>query len=182
MRRCDGSVEQRRMSVVRVLLALVATLAVGAGVAQGRDTTIVFCKGTQLAGSFKAVYGSAGAGNIVYRLTLKNVSAKACSLTGLPRGQLLGKTGKKLPTHVRAAFPGALTAILVTLAPGRSSHATARFSPDVPGAGEQKPGQCEPTAYRLRISQPSRGNTAVKMIPPTPVCEHGGMSFSAYGN
>src|SRR5260221_9454947 len=113
------------MSGVRVLLALVATLAVSSGVAQGHDTTIAFCKGPQLSGSFKAVYGSAGAGNIVYRLTLKNVSATACSLTGLPRGQLLGKTGKRLPTHIRAAFPGALTAILVRLAPGKSSHATA---------------------------------------------------------
>lgn len=163
-------------------LALVATLVLTAGVAYGRDTTIVFCKGTQLTGSFKAVYGGAGAGNVVYRLTLKNASLKACSLTGLPRGTLLGKTGKKLPTHIRAAFPGALTAILVTLEPGRSSHATARFSPDVPGVGEQKPGQCEPTAYRIRISQPSGGSTTAKITPPTPVCEHGGMSFSAYGN
>jgi len=170
------------MSGVRILLALVAALALAAGVAQGRDTTIVFCKGAQLTGSFKAVYGSAGAGNIVYRLTLKNVSATACSLTGLPRGQLLGKSGKKLPTHIRAAFPGALTAILVTLAPGESSHATARFSPDVPGVGEQKRGQCEPTAYLLRVSQPGRGTTPAKVLPPTPVCEHGGMSFSAYGN
>lgn len=170
------------MSGVRVLLAVVATLAVSAGVAQGHDTTIAFCRGLQLTGSFKVVYGSAGAGNIVYRLTLTNVSAKTCSLTGLPRGQLLGKTGKRLPTHIRAAFPGGLTAILVTLAHGRSSHATARFSPDVPGVGEQTPGQCEPTAHRLRISPPGGGTTPVKIIPPTPVCEHGGMSFSAYRN
>ena len=165
-----------------MFFTLVAILALTAGVARGRDTAVVFCKGTQLTGSFKAVYGSAGAGNIVYRLTLKNVSAKACSLTGLPQGQLLGKTGRKLPTHIRAAFPGALSAILVTLVPGKSSHANARFSPDIPGVGEQTTGPCEPTAYRLRIIQPAGGSTTVKITPPTPVCEHGGMSFSAYGN
>src|SRR3954449_5954982 len=94
------------------------------------------CHGAQLNGRFAVVPGSAGAGNIVYRLTLKNTSATACTVTGLPQGQLLGKTRAKLPTHVRAAYPNQLTAVLVTLAPGRTTHATARFSPDVPGPGE----------------------------------------------
>jgi hypothetical protein len=170
-------------SQLSLLAAVAAALAVAgvAGSTTARSTTTPFCKGSQLVGRFKVVPGSAGAGNIVYRLTLTNASSTTCALTGLPSGQLLGKAGKKLPTHIRAAFPQALTAILVTLPHGKSSHATARFSPDVPGVGEQKPGQCEPTAYRLRVSPQAGGTTTVKITPPTPVCEHGQLSFSAYG-
>jgi hypothetical protein len=164
------------------LLAVLAVLVVvvAAGAARGASA-IEFCKGSQLAGSFDVIPGSPGAGSVSYRLTLRNVSSTTCSLTGLPQVQLLGKTGKKLPTNVRAAFPGALTAILVTLAHGRASHATARFSPDVPGVGEGRVGTCEPTAYSLRVSLQGGGPTIVKVRPPTPVCEHGTMSFSAYG-
>jgi Protein of unknown function (DUF4232) len=139
------------------------------------------CWGSQLSGSFRVVYGSAGAGNISYRLTLTNVSAARCFLSGLPHGRLLGKAGSRLPTRVQAAFPAALTAILVSLAHGQSSRASARFSPDVPGVGEVTIGQCEPTAYKLRLAAPGGGTTTVKIAPPTAVCEQGGMSFSAYG-
>ena len=174
------------MTRMRIHLTLVAALAAAlavTGVAwstTARSTT-AFCKGAQLAGSFKAVPGSPGAGNIVYRLTLTNTSATACAVTGLPVVQLLGKTGNKLPTHARAAFPQGLTAILVTLAHGKSSHATARFSPDVPGVGEQTTGPCEKTSYSLRVTARGGGTTTVKITPPTPVCEHGQLQFSAYG-
>ena len=140
------------------------------------------CAGAQLAGTFKVVPGSAGAGNIVYALTLKNVSKSTCRVTGLPAGRLLGKTGKQLPTHVVPAFKGALAAVLVTLAPGRSTRATARFSPDVPGTGEPTSGrQCEPTAYWFRVTGQGGGTTKVGLRPATPVCEHGQLQFSAYG-
>ena len=161
-----------------LLAALAAVLAVS-GFASSK--TVPFCKGSQLTGSFRAVPGSAGAGNIVYRLTLTNRSTATCTLTGLPAGRLLGKSGATLPTHIRAGFPQGLSAILVTLPHARSSHATARFSPDVPGTGEQTLGQCEPTAYHLRVSLRAGGTTSVKVSPPTPVCEHGQLSFSAYG-
>jgi hypothetical protein len=83
---------------------------------------------------------------------------------------------------VRAAHPGQLTAVLVTLAPGDSTLATARFSPDVPGTGEQMSGPCEPKSYWFRVRAPGGGTTTVKVLPPTPVCEHGTMSFSAYSH
>ena len=165
------------MKVPLILLALVAALAATAAADGGG---VVFCAGSQLAGSFAAVPGSAGAGNITYALRLKNASQTPCSVTGLPQGQLLGRHGGKLPTHIRAAFPGALTAILVTLQPGQSTRATARFSPDVPGTGDHAPGPCEPTAYSLRVAGQG-GATTVKVRPPTPVCERGRMFFSAYG-
>ena len=139
------------------------------------------CSGSQLAGTFSVVRGSAGAGNISYRLALKNVSGSACTVTGLPRGRLLSRTGKPLPTHVRAAFPGSLTAVLVRLAPGAHASATARFSRDVPGVGEPVAGlRCGPTAYWLRVAAPGGGTTRAKVAPATPVCEHGRLLFTAY--
>lgn len=159
-----------------VLAAGAASCASAATHATGR------CTGGQLAGTFKVVPGSAGAGNIVYALVLKNVSTSTCRVTGLPRGRLLGKTGKPLPTHVVPAFKGALSAVLVTLAPGKSTRATARFSPDVPGTGEPVAGrQCEPTAYWFRVSGQGGGTTRVRLRPATPVCEHGQLQLSAYG-
>jgi hypothetical protein len=139
------------------------------------------CKAGQLRGSFAAIPGSAGAGNIVYALRLQNVSAATCTLTGLPQLRLLSRTHKPLPTHPMAAHPGQLTAILVRLAPMRWASASARFSPDVPGPGEPAAGkQCEPTASALRVSAPGGGSAVVPVKPPTPVCEHGGLQLSAY--
>jgi hypothetical protein len=159
------------------LVVVAAATAATSAVAQSDAA----CTGAQLKGTFNAVRGSAGAGNITYKLVLKNVSTHMCTLTGLPQGRLLGKTGKALPTHVRAASPGMLTAILVRLAPGKTTFATARFSPDVPGTGEPTVGtKCEPTAWWFRVTGQGGGTTKVKLGPPTPVCEHGQLLFSGY--
>lgn len=139
------------------------------------------CAGAQLAGRFAVVRGSGAAGQISYRLVLRNVSQRSCTLTGLPRVRLLGRHGKALPTAVRAAFPGALTAVLVTLAPDASARAEARFSPDVNGVAEQTNGPCEPKAYRLRVAAPGGGSTVVPVVPATRVCSRGRLLFSAYG-
>jgi hypothetical protein len=168
-----------RISLAALIVGAVAALS--ASTAFGHRSA-AGCTGAQLAGRFAVIPGSPGAGNISYKLTLKNTSATPCTVTGLPVGRLLGKAKQKLPTHVRAAHPGQLTAILVTLVPGDSTYATARFSPDVPGPGEQAPGQCEPKAYWFRVSPRGGGTTTVKVMPPTPVCEHGTMSFSAYSH
>lgn len=159
------------------LIALLAALAAASASAAGTPS----CTGSQLSGTFKAVPGSAGAGNIVYALRLRNVSSSECFVTGLPKGRLLGKTGKPLPTHVRAAAPPGLAATVVRLKPGQTARATARFSPDVPGTGEPTAGtQCEPTAYAFRLTAQGGGTTNVRLSPPTPVCEHGALAFSAY--
>jgi len=67
------------------------------------------------------------------------------------------------------------------LAPGKVATATARFSPDVPGAGEQVAGPCEPKAFRARVWPPGGGSGSfvVRLVPPTPVCEKGRLVFSA---
>jgi hypothetical protein len=167
------------MKISLAALIVAAAAALSASTAFGNRTG-ADCKGSQLAGRFAVVYGSAGAGNIVYKLALKNTSSTPCTVSGLPQGQLLGKTRTKLPTHVRAAHASQLTAVLVTFAPGDSAYATARFSPDVPGTGEQTIGPCEPKAYWFRVRAPGGGTTTVKLAPPTSVCEHGTLSFSAY--
>ena len=137
------------------------------------------CKGSDLSGTFAGVPGSAGAGNIVYALRLKNTSSSSCTVTGIPGVTLLDRRGRRLPTHQFPSHPGALTAVLVTLAPGKTAKATARFSPDVPGTGEPVDGtRCERVSYRLLVRPNGGGTLRVPIRPPTPVCEHGGMSWS----
>jgi hypothetical protein len=163
--------------LIRLLVLILAAISSSTAVARSDSS----CSGAQLKGSFSVVRGSAGAGNITYKLVLENVSNRMCTMTGLPEGRLLGSTGKALPTNVKAAFPGGLTAILVRLAPGATTFATARFSPDVPGQGEPTAGRkCEPTAWSFRVAGQGGGSTKVKLTPPTPVCEHGQLRFSAY--
>lgn len=164
-----------------------AALVVGAAVALSASTAFghraaVDCVGSQLAGRFAVIPGSPAAGSISYKLTLKNTAATPCTVSGLPLGGLLGKRKQKLPTHVRAARPNQLTAVLVTLLPGESATATARFSPDISGTGEPVKGLCESRAYWFGVRQAGGGTTTVKVLPATSVCEHGALSFSAYSH
>ena len=135
------------------------------------------CAPSSLAAKMTVIRGSAGAGNIEYRVLLRNTGSSACSVSGHPVLRLLGAKGAPLPTHVTPVPPG-VTAALIGLAPGHSASATLRFSPDVPGTGEQSIGQCEPTAHRVRITlaSPGHGTLSAPILPPTPVCEHGGMT------
>ena len=137
------------------------------------------CTAAKLSGTFAEVPGSAGAGNIVYTLRLKNASRTRCTVTGIPGVTLLDRSGKALPSHPFPAHPGALTAVLVRLVPGDAATATARFSPDVPGPGEPVSGRrCEPVAYTLLVRPNGGGSLHAPIRPPTSVCEHGGMSWS----
>ena len=160
--------------------ALIALACIAAGVLAGSGaarTAAGPCSGADLGGRFTVVRGSAGAGQITYALRLTNTSHSACWVSGIPRLRLLGAKGGALPTAVSAARPGEATAAKIVLAPGRSARADARFSPDVPGPGEQTPGACEPTAHRLRVTIGGR-SVVVPVSPPTPVCEHGALSMS----
>jgi hypothetical protein len=154
---------------------LVASIQVSCATAATH--TLSQCTGQDLRGTFKAVPGSQGAGNIVYALRLRNASASACTVTGIPHVQLLNAKGAKLPTAAVAAHPGVKGAI-VTLAPNKAAVSTARFSPDVPGKGEQQLGHCEATSYKLRITPSGGGSLIAPITPATPVCEHGGMAIS----
>ncbi len=166
-----------------VALAAAATRvtagAVTAGVAVRAAARVAPCRGAQLGGNFSIVRGSEGAGNVVYALELTNRSATTCSVSGLPHMQLLGAAHARLPTHVRFAGIGRATAVLVVLRHGQSAWASARFSPDVPGAGEQTTGRCERTATSVRVTEATASSAVVVPVrPPTAVCEHGTMSLT----
>jgi hypothetical protein len=167
---------------MRSLLSVLVTAAVAASLVHTADarSSARFCRGSDLAGRFAVVPGSAGAGNIVYALRLTNRSSTSCALTGTPIVSLRGKAGQQLPTRVRPAHPGAQTAVLVTLDPGERTKATARFTPDVPGPGEPTSKQCEPKAFRLVVRANGGGTTTVPIVPATPVCIHGTLTFSVY--
>ena len=140
----------------------------------------VSCAADSLRGSFDVVPGSAGAGQITYRLTLTNTGSTACFLSGIPQVQLLGTTGGALPTSSSAEPPVPANPPKVSLQHGRSATADARFSPDVNGTGDSAPGQCQPTATVLRVTAPGGGTLDAPIQPPTPVCERGSLHFRIF--
>ena len=146
---------------------------------QETPSSATACTGDAMSGSFTVIPGSPGAGQISYRLRVKNDSPVACFVSGLPNVQLLDQAGKDLPTNVSPARPGQATAARIILQPGASASADARFSPDVPGGSEQTDGPCEPKAYTLRVSF-AGAPLDVPVTPPTPVCERGTLSFSLF--
>jgi hypothetical protein len=157
-------------STTTVTTTVTQTLTVTTTVTQGSAATP--CYGGQLVGTFNEVPGSAAAGQISYRLTLKNTSQTACTLTGLPAGVTLEDVNKSsLPTQV----VGSPSGTVVTLQPGDSATATARFSPDV---SSSQNGTCQPKAYRIEVN-PGLGTTEMDVKPPTSVCD-GTLNFTAY--
>lgn len=154
--------------------ALVVCAAVLAGAASGGGTAAA-CGARNLAGVFRVIPGSAGAGSVSYVLRLRNHGAASCRLFGIPPLRLLDRSARPLPTKV---FQPPRRRILV--APGTTAAADARFSPTVSGPGEPQYGQCEPTAYSLRVGPlPGGGTLTAKVSPPTPVCIHGRLTFRA---
>ena len=133
------------------------------------------CTSKDIAVRFAVIPGSAGAGSISYALQVRKITDNVCSVTGLPRLQLLDAKGKPLPTAQAPAHPGMATAVLVYLEKGQSAWAQVRFSPDVPGVGEPASGrQCEPTAARIRATVGVAPATAIgPIVPATPVCSKG---------
>ncbi len=140
------------------------------------------CAASSLRGSFDVVQGSAGAGQISYSLTLTNTGGTACFVSGIPQVQLLGTTGRALPTSSSAAPPAPASPAKVSLQHGASAVAEARFSPDVNGTGDNAPGQCQPTATVLRITAPGGGTLDAPIQPPTPVCERGSLHFKVFAS
>jgi hypothetical protein len=162
--------------VIRALAAAGIAAALGASVAYGQRASTPECLAGQLATSFVVVPNSAGAGNISYDLRFRNISGQRCFVATVRKFRLLSKTRVPVPTSAINRVPPAGGA--VSLAPGGYAAATGRFSPDVPGPGEQHPPPCEPTAHFLQVTL-HNGNTAVGPVtPPTPVCEHGTISLT----
>ncbi len=172
----------RALARTALLAGLAATVPLAFVTVSAARAAGSLCSGSMLTGTFRAIPGSAGAGNIVYRLRVQNHSSAECGVTGLPRLTLLDASGRKLPTHTRFnGMPGSLTAVLVPLSPGGTATLTARFSPDVPGPGEAVVGRpCEQKAYKLRVAPSGGGSVVVPIAPATPVCEHGSLQLSVF--
>ena len=160
---------RRRAFIVAAAASAGAFAAIAtAGAASGAAGP---CAPSSLTARMSVVAGSAGAGNIEYRLLLRNTGSAPCSVSGHPALALIGSRGAALPTHVTPIPPG-VTAALITLRPGHAAAATLRLSPDVPGKGEQTTGPCERDAH----ASPGHGSLSGPILPATPVCEHGGMT------
>lgn len=151
----------------------------GSGFTGTGSSAVPRCHTSDLTGSFTVVQGSAGAGNIVYNIDLKNTSSHPCTVYGYPGMLLLDAQHKPLPTNVQRSSIVAKT--YVTLIPNGDASASARFSPDIPGPGEPASGACEPTAAFTEITPPDETTQLVTAVnPATSVCEHGSMQVSAF--
>ena len=128
------------------------------------------CTAAKLAASYTLDPFSQGLGHVSYTLIIQNGARTSCVLHGPPSFRLLGRREQALPTHASTSPGGHYD---VTLAPLQWAQAESRFSPDVPGPGEGSP--CEPTATALRIGIGGAG--VIAPMNPTPVCEHGAISF-----
>ncbi|HKB92814.1 MAG TPA: DUF4232 domain-containing protein [Gaiellaceae bacterium] len=144
-----------------------------------KTTAATQCAASGLQGSFAGVQGSAGAGQITYRLTLTNTGPTPCYVMGIPQVQLLGTTGAALPTS-SSAEPGQPAPQKVALQHGGTATADARFSPDVNGQGDSQTGRCQPTATVLRVTAPGGGTLDAPVQPPTPVCEMGSLHWRPF--
>jgi hypothetical protein len=131
------------------------------------------CRGADLAGRFAVVRGSAGAGNVVYRLTVTKTTPGVCFVTGIPRLQLLSRQRKPLPTQAMLANRGMGTAVRVVLRKGGTTSLTARFSPDVPPA-------CGVRAWKLRVRPGGGGSFTVPVAPATRVCQRGRLQLDPW--
>jgi Protein of unknown function (DUF4232) len=138
------------------------------------------CTGDAMSGTFNGVPGSAGAGQITYRLTVTNTSPVACYVSGLPQVQLVGANGADLPTSVMPEQQGVDTSAKIVLQPNASASADARFSPDVNGTGDSTTGACQPKAVTLRASF-GGAPLDIDVKPPTSVCEQGQLRFKLFG-
>lgn len=153
------------------------TTTTASGGSSGAGATA--CTGDAMSGTFTVIPGSAGAGQIGYRLRVTNASPVACYVSGLPNAQLLGSSGNDLPTNVVAAQPGQPAAAKIVLQPNDAATADARFSPDVPGGSEPTDKTCEPKSFTLRLAF-GGAPLDVKVDPPTPVCERGTLQFDVF--
>jgi hypothetical protein len=165
---CGGGTKTVTETVVHTTTVRVTT--------QEAPASATACTGDAMSGSFSVIPGSPGAGQISYRLRVKNDSPVACFVSGLPIVQLVDQAGHDLPTNAQPARPGQGTAARIILQPGASASADARFSPDVPGGSEQTDGPCEPKAYTLRLTV-GDGTVDAPIVPPTPVCERGSLQY-----
>lgn len=137
---------------------------------------LLTCPAGSLSATYTMVPGSNATGHVEYVLTVTNIGAVTCAVPAPLPVTLLGAHGQSLPTN--ADFSPATT-YRVPLASGQWAQADSLLSPDLAAAGEPIRGNCEPLAHALRITVGFGSLTAP--MDPTPVCDHGAMSFERLG-
>lgn len=176
---CGGGTTTTTVVETTTIVRTTTVHEVQTSTAVSSTTTADACTGDAMSGSFSLVPGSAGAGQVVYRLRVRNDSPVACFVSGFPKVQLLGSGGAELPTNETPDQPGTATAERVVLAPDGAATADVRFSPDVPGTGDQTGSQCQPNATTLRVAL-GGAPLDVAVSPPTPVCERGTLQYRVF--
>lgn len=147
-------------------------LASAADAGQLRGT----CSAGQLKATFAPVQGSKTKTVVDYSLRITNTVGE-CAVTGPPVGQLLGRDGRVLPTHILVAKAQPL---YIFLRAGQSAQASAIITRTA-GRGELKT-RCEPIAYAFRLRGPNgTGNTVVPLAPHVRVCRRGLLQFTSWG-
>jgi hypothetical protein len=114
--------------------------------------------------------GSPGAGQRYATLVLRNRSAHRCTVFGYVGAQLVGVSGRPLPTRIvrdRTRVPRR-----VTLAPGRRATALLHWAA-IPGPGEPQRAPCEPTPRAIRITPPDETTQLTLRWRFGVVCERG---------
>jgi hypothetical protein len=135
------------------------------------------CSAGQLKATFSVVQGSKTPTVVDYSLRITNRSPSECAVTGPPLGQLVGRNGGILPTHIVGAKAKPL---YVFLQPGQSAQASAIVSRRA-GPGERA-GSCEPVAYSFRLRGPNgSGTTLAPVSPRLRACRGGLLQFTSWG-
>jgi hypothetical protein len=159
----------RRSAVLLVLCALAGALAAQAGASPER--ALAACTGSHLTGR---VAGSSGAaGTISLAIRLRNVSNRACTLTGYPRLRIVDGT-TRLPTRVTHGGIAFLNRPVTTvrLVPGGVASILVAYE-DVPVGNETT---C-PSGDALLVRPPG-SRTAVRVKAATTACGRGHLGTS----
>jgi hypothetical protein len=124
------------------------------------DTTAL-----HMSGSFVG----AGLGNVATRITLTNVSRRACRLEGYPDVVLVGRGGRLLPTHATPASTGAylfptVVPHAVALAPGESASFMLGYTDNPLDQGVPYAVAC-PSSVAVRVILPGTHRFGTARVP-----------------
>jgi hypothetical protein len=154
------------------------TITVGHTITHAVTTTVTTtasaagnaCAASDLTGTFIAVAGSEGAGNIVYTLRATNASQDACTVSGFPTIDFLTSGGAVLPSKVSTTTEHVA---VVTLQPGDTATSQVRFSPGVDPCDSG-------TATTIRTTLPDGTTFTAKIDPATKLCGAGSLQPSPW--
>ncbi len=159
-----------RRAIVLLVLVAASTVATGQATA-APSAALAACTGSHLSGRVAASSGAAGTISIAIRL--RNVSNRACTLTGYPRIRIVDGT-TRLPTRVTRGGLAFLQQPVATvrLVPGAVASLLVAYE-DVPVGSESS---C-PSGDALLVRPPGSAS-AVRVRAATTACDRGHLWIS----